>query len=238
MPPQHARKPETAASGRQPAQDHKRRLADIIEEEIVLGWLQPRERLVEEDLAARFGAKRHVVREAIFELERIGLVERIPNKGAVVRMLQAEEVAQIYSVREVLEGLAAEQIPLPADPALLEALTEIQANHSAAVDAHDPRAAFRANMQFHEALFGGCGNPYLAEAIRGFAQKVHGARSFTAADPAYLARSRDEHLAIIDALRRGDRATLVALCRSHLGPSRDSYLDVVRRRSGRPTLSE
>src|SRR3546814_9723107 len=60
--------------------------------EIVLGWLQPRERLIEEDLAARFEVKRHIVREAIFELERIGLVERIPHKGAVVRMLQATEV--------------------------------------------------------------------------------------------------------------------------------------------------
>src|SRR3546814_12428701 len=113
--------------------------------------------------------------------------------------------AQIYSVREVIEGLAAEQIPLPAAPALIAALTEIQARHSAAVDAGDPRAAFRANMQFHESFFGGCGNPYLAEAIRGFAQKVHAARSFTAADPEYLARSSDEHPAIIWALGKGPR---------------------------------
>src|SRR3546814_18756028 len=74
---------------------------------------------------------------------------------------------------------------------------------------------FRANMQFHESFFGGCGNPYLAEAIRGFAPKVHAARSFTAADPEYLARSRDEHLAMIEALRKEDRATLVDLFRSH-----------------------
>lgn len=237
MPRQHA--PERQTPKRQQerkapdAVDRTRRLADMIEEEIVLGWLQPRERLIEEDLAARFEVKRHIVREAIFELERIGLVERIPHKGAVVRMLQAVEVAQIYSVREVIEPLAAEQIPLPADPALLAALSEIQARHTAAVAAADPRAAFRANMHFHETLFGGCGNPYLAEAIRGFAQKVHAARSFTAADPEYLARSRDEHLAMIEALRKGDRAALVALCRSHLGPSRDAYLDVIRRRQQR-----
>lgn len=212
------------------APERQRALADMIEEEIVLGWLQPRERLVEEDLAARFGVKRHIVREAIFELERIGLAERIPNKGAFVRMLQAVEVEQIYSVRVELECLAAQQIPFPVDPELLRLLAEIQEDHTAAVAENNPRAAFRANMQFHETLFGGCGNPHLVEAIRSFAQKVHGARSFTAADPAFLARSRDEHLAMIEALRAGDRETLVRLCREHLGPARDAYIAALRRR--------
>lgn len=212
------------------APERQQALADRIEEEIVLGWLQPRERLVEEELAARFGVKRHIVREAIFELERIGLVERIPNKGAVVRMLRAVEVEQIYSVRAELEALAARQIPLPVDPDFLATLLRIQDDHSRAVAENDPRSAFRANMQFHEALFGGCGNPHLVEAIRTFAQKVHGVRSVTAADPQFLVRSRDEHLAMIEALRVGDREALVRLCHAHLQPSREAYVAVLRRR--------
>lgn len=207
-------------------------LAAVIEEEIVLGWLQPRERLVEEELAARYGVKRHVVRDAIFALERIGLVERVPNKGAVVRMLRAEDVAQIYAVREALESLAAELIALPA-PVLIARLEEIQQRHSAAVAADDARAAFRANVEFHDALFAGCGNPHLADAIRTFAQKVHGVRSYTAGDPAYLGRAREEHLAMIEALRAGDRERLVSLCKKHLGPSRDIYIAVLNRRLSR-----
>lgn len=207
-----------------------RPLADVIEEEIVLGWLQPRERLVEEELAARYGVKRHQVREAIIALEHIGLVERVPNKGAVVRMLRIADVEQIQSVREVLEGLAAQQIPLPAAPALIDRLTRIQEQHSAAVASNDPRAAFRANMAFHDALFASCGNPHLADTIRTFAQKVHGVRSYTAADPVYLARARDEHLAIIAALACGDRTALVALCRDHLAPSKAAYIEALKRR--------
>lgn len=207
-----------------------RPLADVIEEEIVLGWLQPRERLVEEDLAARYGVKRHVVREAIFTLERIGLVERVPNKGAVVRMLNIADVEQIHSVREALEELAARQIPLPASPDLIAELTRIQAQHSAAVAGNDPRAAFRANMAFHDTLFSSCGNPHLAEAIRAFAQKAHGMRSYTAADPHYLARARDEHLAIIAALAAGDRAGLMTLCRNHLTPAYQAYISALKRR--------
>lgn len=213
-----------------------RSIADAIEEEIVLGWLLPRERLVEEELARRLAVKRHVVREALAELERVGLVERVPNKGAVVRMLDPQEVRQIYSVREVLETLAAEQIPLPASPELLAGLGAIQSRHAAAVAGNDPRSAFRANMAFHQTLFAACGNGHLVELIQMMAQKVHGARSITAANPEHLIRARDEHAAMIEALERGDRQGLVRLCRAHIGPSRDAYITAVERRPPPPAL--
>jgi len=207
-----------------------RSIAAMLEEEIVLGWLLPRERLVEEELAERLAVKRHVVREALADLERVGLVERIPNRGAVVKLLDPVEVRQIYSVREALETLAAEQILLPASALVLEQLRALQQRHASAVEDGDARAAFRANMQFHETLFGACGNPHLVELIQGLAQKVHGARSITAASPAHLHLARDEHAAMVDALAAGDRDRLVALCRQHLGLSRDAYIAAVEAR--------
>jgi len=220
----------TSLQIRQPATDRVREVVAALEEQIVLGWLMPRERLLEDRLTIQFSCKKHVVREALSELERMGLVDRVPNKGATVRMLGPEEVRQIYSVREALETLAAEQIPLPASPGFIAELTRIQTRHAEAIDANDPRAAFRANMAFHEMLFAACGNPYLAEVIRGAAQKVHGARFFTAASRLHLLRARDEHWAMIQALREGDRKTLVNLCRTHIGPSRDTYLSAVQSR--------
>ncbi len=213
--------------------DRTRLVADALEEEIVLGWLLPRERLIEEDIAARLEVKRHVVREALAELERVGLVERVPNKGAAVRLLEPHEVRQIYSVREALETLAAQQIPLPAGPEVVSRLRAIQDVHAAAVADADARAAFRANMAFHEALFAACGNAHLVELIQMMAQKVHGARSITAASPSHLALACAEHWAMIAALEADDRARLVQLCRDHLGPSRDAYIAAVEQRQGR-----
>ena len=223
--------------------DSPDRLASLVgalEEEIVLGWLQPRERLVEEAIAERFAAKRHIVREAIFEMERMGLAERQPNKGAVVRVLDPDEVFDIYEVRIALETLAAERIPLPPPPEVLSELRAIQALHDHAVDILDPRGAFRANMRFHSMFFAACGNPHLAEMIRLSAQKVHGARSLTAVNPTYLARARTEHWAIISALESCDRQTLVSLCLSHILPSRDVYIESakLRRRVDRPASEE
>src|SRR6202035_4022322 len=67
-------------------------IAKRIEEDIVLGRRQPRERLVEQDLCDLFQTHRGDVRLALFELEKKGLVERIPNRGALVRGLTPKEV--------------------------------------------------------------------------------------------------------------------------------------------------
>ena len=91
-----------------------------IEEDIVLGRRQPRERLVEQDLCDLFQTHRGDVRLALFELEKKGLVERIPNRGAMVRGLTPFEVREIYAVREELEVMAVRIIPFPVAPAEIE----------------------------------------------------------------------------------------------------------------------
>ena len=104
-------------------------VASALEFDILFGRLKPRERLVEDVLMQRFDAKRHVVRQALNELEHIGIVTREPNRGAAVRDFSAQEVEEICELREILQRRAAQRIPLPADPALIASLEEIQARH-------------------------------------------------------------------------------------------------------------
>ena len=93
-----------------------------IEEDIIFGRLRPRERLVEDDLIERLGGTRHTVRQALVELERLGIVRRERNRGATVRDFSPEEVEDIYAMRELLHRHAATLIPLPAPRPLLSAL--------------------------------------------------------------------------------------------------------------------
>jgi len=203
-----------------------------LEEDIVLGRLQPRERLVEQDLADRFATHRAAVRQALFDLDKKGLIERVPNRGAVVRDLTPDDVRQIYAVREELESMAARIIPLPVAATDIGRLEAIQKVHSRAVAAADFRAVFYSNLEFHRALFGLCGNPYLIESIEQLAQKAYGIRSWSNTIPEYLQRVRQDHLDMIDTLRRGRRAELVRLCRRHLTPSRDVYIRSYQQRFG------
>src|SRR5438105_10165111 len=100
-----------AADGADPIASH---IARALEGDIVFGRLRPGQKLPEEELAERFGATRHQVREALSRLERIGIVVKERNKGVTVRRFGIEEVGEIYEVREILQRNAALRIPLPA----------------------------------------------------------------------------------------------------------------------------
>jgi DNA-binding GntR family transcriptional regulator len=146
-------------------------IAKRIEEDIVLGRRQPRERLVEQDLCDLFETHRGDVRLALFELEKKGLVERIPNRGAMVRGLTPLEVREIYAVREELEVMAVRIIPFPVAPENIERLETLQRQHTAAVTSGDLLTMFHSNLSFHRVLYGLCGNACLIETIDLLAQR-------------------------------------------------------------------
>ncbi|MDB5824895.1 MAG: GntR family transcriptional regulator [Herminiimonas sp.] len=204
-------------------------VVQVLEEEIVLGILHPRERLVEDDLMHRFSVKRHVVRNALAELDTQGLVQRKRNSGAQVRALTGKEVVELYALREILETSCARLIPFPVRPAALQQIVAVQRTHNAAVKKGDPRAVFRANLAFHAALHGLCGNDSLIEAITEYARRTYPVRLSTLVAQESLERARDEHMQIIEALRDGDRDLLVKLTARHLRPSRDAYLAILKR---------
>lgn len=207
-------------------------VAARLEEDIVFGRFHPRERLVEEELTRQLGVKRHVVRRVLIEMERLGLVERIRNRGAVVRFYQAKEVEDINAVRELIESHAAALIPLPLKPEAVEELRRLQKEHADAAEAGDRRGVFRRNIKFHEALFAHCGNSALIEAIKSFAQKSHAYRSIFVNDAEYVRWAARAHLEMVRAIESADRETLVRLCREHLAPAKNHYIETWRSRMG------
>jgi DNA-binding GntR family transcriptional regulator len=211
-------------------------IAKRIEEDIVLGRRQPRERLVEQDLCELFQTHRGDVRLALFELEKKGLVGRIPNRGAIVRGLTPREVREIYAVREELEVMAVGSIPLPVAAADIARLEELQRRHSAAIASGDLLTVFYSNLSFHQVIFGLCGNACLIETIDLLAQKVYGIRSYANAFPDVLNRARQDHLDMIKALRNSRREELAALTRRHLLPAPEAYIKDYERRFGKADL--
>ncbi len=205
-------------------------LVNRLEEDIVLGYLQPRERLVEDVVIERYAAKRHAVREALARLERIGLVERQPNRGATVRALKPRDVEEIYAVREILELAAAKEVAGRATAEDIQRVVDAQQQHDDAVSNADPKSAFRANICFHQTFFSACGNAELIGAINLYGQKAHAVRSFSIGKPNYLARSREEHWAIIGALKARDEQQLLTVCRDHIRVARDAYIETYRHR--------
>ena len=141
-------------------------IAGELETDIVFGRLRPGQKLPEEELAERFAATRHQVREALLRLERIGIVIKERNKGVTVRRFSIEEVGEIYEVREILQRHAALRIPLQAPKASIAALQAIHAEYESAVARGDFHAIQKSNDRFHTELFRLCGNEVLAQLVK------------------------------------------------------------------------
>ncbi len=218
MPPSKKLQIDTAAE----------EITAVLEEEIALGHLAPRERLVEEELAERFQVKRHVVRQALVALDAMGIVVRQPNRGAAVKDFSGDEIDQLYAVRLLVEGYAAELMPFPVPASVITELRAIHRRHCQAADDGDLRSVFRENLKFHDTLYAACGNVPLAEVIQQLGFKTHAIRSYSIGNPDILVLVREEHARMINLLQNGKRAEFVALVKAHLMPAKNAYLQLSR----------
>jgi DNA-binding GntR family transcriptional regulator len=199
------------------------RVIDAIKADIIVGRLRPREHLVEDEIAARWGTSRHVVRAALLILERMGLVVRRPNRGAVVRDFSVEQVTQIYEVRMVLQAEAARLVPCPATPSTLADLDGIHTDYCRALDAEDLLQVNVLNDAFHRRIWATCPNGYLADLIERLWVETTGIRWYGVGDVGLLAGSRRDHRLMIDQLRLGDRAGFVDLAVAHILPPLEAF---------------
>jgi DNA-binding GntR family transcriptional regulator len=198
-------------------------IVSAMQHDIVFGRLKPRERLVEEELSERFAVGRHVIRAALEELDRAGLVQRRQNRGAVVSDYSAEEVDELYDIRTILQQQAARRILLPASPDLIRQLREVNDVYVRCGTAGDLDAASVANDNFHRIIFGACRNRQLAELIQQYWTKTAAIHCYAIANPALAEQSRQEHFEIIVAMERGDRKAFEALCVLHMQPALQAF---------------
>lgn len=143
----------------------KDRVLAAIKQAILTGALQPGERIVESKLAGELQVGTTPVREALFELESLGFVTRVANKGASVTQLTLEDAEQIFRVRAEMEGLAAQLLEERITPADLELLRgHAEAMRSAAAQ-NDLPAFYRSDLEFHRAVWRLSGNRFLAKCL-------------------------------------------------------------------------
>src|SRR5262249_10908473 len=136
-------------------------ITQAVERDIFRGRLRPGEQLREEELAERFEASRHQVRAALARLAQIGIVVKERNRGAFVRCFTADEVRQIYEIREIVQRQAALRITLPAAPETVQRLSAINDSYEEAVRSGDFHRIHETNDRFHTELFNLCRNELL-----------------------------------------------------------------------------
>jgi len=185
----------------------------MILEAIDVGVFRPGDRLVESDLAERFGVSRTPVREALQRLETQSLLTR-DGRSLIVASLDHNQMAELYVVRRELEGLAA---ALAAKHATLEEkriLREMVEADNALVD--DPPALARANRRFHKQIHLASHNRYLVQQLdlvyRTMA--LMATTSLSAQGRTKIAQS--EHDAIVSGIETGDADAAGEALRNHI----------------------
>jgi DNA-binding GntR family transcriptional regulator len=162
---------------------------------------------------------RHIIRAALDELDRVGLVQRRQNRGVVVSDYAPQEVDELYEIRFLLQQAAARRIKLPAAPDFIEELSKTNDRYVHFGKLGDLNAASIANDAFHRMIFGACRNAELADLIQQYWVKTAAIHCYAIANPALAEQSRQEHSDMIEAMRIGDRARFEALCVEHMQPA-------------------
>ncbi|MGS0896140.1 GntR family transcriptional regulator [Burkholderia stagnalis] len=199
-------------------------VAASLREMIINGELEAGERLVERDLADRFGISRIPMREAIQRLEREGLLDIFRNRGAVVRMPSASDVREIYDLRVLLEGDAIFRSVKRLDD---ETLARAELVHRLLGDASAPRRQGELNREFHALLYACCGNARQLQSIaelRGQVERYERLQTTLLADtPSFQL----EHEAILQACRTRNARAARAMTVAHLDSARSIVMRFV-----------
>ena len=181
------------------------RIADALRAAILDGGYLPGERIRQEDIAARSGASRIPVREALRLLQAEGLVTLVANSGAWVAKLSLAECAELYQIRERLEPLLLRASLPGLDGAAIDHMAGLAGVMEAA--GGDVDAFLRADREFHLASYAAAALGETANIIgKMWNSTQHYRREFTkiASRRAGLDVTHLEHRLLVDCLRRGD----------------------------------
>lgn len=219
---------ETLAEPRLLAAEALERLRDLI----IQGELAPGVKLNERVLCERLRTSRTPVREAIKYLASEGLVELLPNRGAIVTPITAATVREMFVLLGALEALAGELACINASDA---DIAEIRALHYQMLAYHargDLASYFRCNQEIHLRLVECTGNATLANTYRALNGHVRRARYMANLSQERWDHAVEEHQNILDALVRRDSALLPALLHSHLNNKMLVVLEALGQQAG------
>ena len=185
-----------------------RRVAEVLEQDIIFGRLEPHSRIIEEEIAERFGVSRSPVRESIRLLERDGLIVRAERRGARVSPISRRDLDEVYACRVALEGMAAAEA---ATRHTADGLAQLQAGLVRLRDAHGSQDAaqyFDANVAFTDAIHRAADNVTLRRLLAGIGKQALRYRFFAyRAAPRLMSASLEGNRGLVEAIRKRDRDT-------------------------------
>lgn len=198
---------------------------ESLREAIILGRLKPGERLMEIQLAEEMGVSRTPVREAIRKLELEGFVVMVPRKGAYVAGVSVKDIADVFEVRQALEGLAA---ALAADRITEEEMEELEKVILQISGEEDILTVVKGDHEFHELIYRASRNQRLTQIITHLSEQINRFRLTSLSVPGRLKIAVGEHKKIIEAICGRDVDLAFKLASEHMENAEQNLLNAIR----------
>ena len=192
---------------------HQTDAYSMILEAIDIGTYRPGDRLVESELAERFGVSRTPVREALQRLETKSLLAR-DGRSLIVASLDHNQMSELYVVRSELEGLAASLAARHATDEEVRILREMVEEDNALIG--DPAALARSNRRFHKQIHLASHNRYLVQQLDLVHRTMALMATTTLAVDGRTQIAQTEHDAIVSAIEAKDGAAAGRALRDHI----------------------
>lgn len=202
---------------------------NTLREAILKGDLQPGERLMELQLAAKLGVSRTPIREAIRMLEQEGLAITIPRKGAEVAKMTLKGMEDVLEIREALDELAVQLACTRITEEQLGLLKDRKKEFELSLKSGKLKAIAEADVKFHDVIYEATGNPKLVNLLNNLREQIYRYRV------EYLKNAQNhpvlirEHESIYQALIKRDRDAAMVSIREHVSNQANAVKEVIVR---------
>ncbi|HRY13204.1 MAG TPA: GntR family transcriptional regulator [Syntrophomonadaceae bacterium] len=201
---------------------------DAIRTAIMNGVLQPRERLMEIQLAEELGVSRTPIREALRKLELEGFIVMVPRKGAYVADLSFKDIADVFEIRAALEGLAAGLAAERITEEELETMERLIVGKQEAINSGDIDKLVEVDTKFHELLYQSSRNDRLATIISNLREQIQRFRLTSLSFPGRNKESLREHKQLLEAIQARDSQLARQLAQEHIENAENVLLECIK----------
>lgn len=213
-----------AVPKREPRTKSRPDFLQVLRDRIASHDLSPGSKLREQDVAVEFGVSRARVREALAVLEQRGLIERIPNRGAVVTRLTAQQVFDLYDCREVLEGLAVRLATQKAIPQTWDDLIGAFGEPAeAAISSGELEIYAQMLTAFRKRMIDACDNGLLVSMLDTLNERTAFLVRRLIMVPGRAMQGLQDYRAMLAAMRRGHAEEAEQIKRANLRAARETF---------------
>lgn len=199
-------------------------IAEQLKQLIFTGEIAPGERINEAALALRMGTSRGPIREAIRILTGLGIVTAVVNKGVFVRKISVREMLDIYELRALVFGFAAQRAAENITDAERAEFERLLAQMDLAAESNDGTQYYDLNLAFHALILRLSGNNRAQQAYFDYVNELHLFRRRYFNAPGNMRKSNAEHRLIYDAIASGSAARAKTMAERHVWSGRQRLL--------------